>query len=143
MTEILKLRCMLGKTSSLEEGGSNCPGKTALSKEQLQISFMLLFSGREEDWELENTVEEFDYLVWSSLDQFCCEIITAFRQEGLRKGLISGSFYSKIFMKKYIFTCNLFSAEETVVAECISFGIRIQIILKRSLNIGIMIVVGV
>lgn len=46
---------MLGKTSSLEEGGSNCLGKTALSKEQLQISFMLLFSGREEDWELENT----------------------------------------------------------------------------------------
>lgn len=32
---------MLGKTSSLEEGGSNCPGKTALSKEQLQICFQV------------------------------------------------------------------------------------------------------
>lgn len=63
MVEILKLRCMLGKTSSLEEGRNDCLGKTALSKKQPQISFMLLFSAREEVWELENTVEELDYLV--------------------------------------------------------------------------------
>lgn len=63
MTEFVKLRCVLGKTSSLEEGGCDCLGKTALSEQQPQIFFMLLFSGREEDWELENTAEELDYLV--------------------------------------------------------------------------------